>query len=249
MRTIKLIVQYDGSSYFGFQRQPDQVSVQEVIEKVLKKIYCQSMHIKYAGRTDSGVHAKGQVISYMDNGKIPFMKFPDIINRYLPEKIRVIDASIENIQFNPRKQAVSRTYSYWLYSVERNPLFDNYMFHVPYIKLELLNELCKYLIGEKDFGMLCSGRRSYKSTYREVFEAFFDTEQVSITGLKCQATVFRIKANSFLYHMVRKTVGLLIAVNNEQLTKSEFIKIINDEKNYKWAMVPGKALFLDEVEY
>jgi len=227
---IILVVEYDGSNYHGSQFQANALTIQGEIEKALKKLTGENLRIKAASRTDAGVHAKGQVISFMTESMLPLKAFVDGLNHYLPLDIAVKDAFNSNGSLDVRRSAVSREYRYnILNSRTRSPLRDSHSCRVENnLDIEAMNRACQALIGKHDFTSFISSAETArrKKPVRDVFKA-----EITQHG---DMTIFDIEANSFLPHQVRNTVGSLIKVGEGKMTVEEFYQMVE-------AKTPGLA--------
>jgi tRNA pseudouridine38-40 synthase len=249
MRTISLAIAYCGDAYKGFQCQPNETTVQGVIEKVLSKIYVHDVKVKYSGRTDAGVNAKKQIVTYFDYNKVPLDKLVGILNNRLPDNVSVESAKITDEGFDPRRNALEREYEYWLYFSNENPFISNYMHYQQDLDIVAMEKALKEVVGEHDFSKLCSEPDRYKSTVRQIFDATLTKEEYNFVGYFGECVKIKVVGNSFLYHMVRKLVGLLLEVGRGNLPLSDFILVVDGSKLYSWKMAPPKALFLSNIIY
>ncbi len=251
MRTLKLLISYDGEVFYGMQRQNQvEPTVQSVIEKSFAEIYKKDVSITYAGRTDKGVHAKQQVVCFSDEGVIPLSKLKRVFQNSLegyPIEILSVEESEEFI--NPRHDALCREYEYWFYSGTENVFLNKYMLYVNSMDIERLNGYAKYFIGERDFALFCRSADKYMNTVRKVEMAQFSKSTYSFLGYEGPSYVFRIKANGFLHNMVRRVVGLLLHAMLNCWQEDEIKRVIENEQEYLWQMSPAKSLFLTKVEY
>ena len=248
MRKVKLTIEYDGSYFNGFQRQKTVKSAQEVLENVLTEIYKQKVVVSYAGRTDTGVNAKNQVVCFFDNGKIELDKIPMIINRRLIG-INVTVVEEVNSSFNPRMDAIQREYEYWLYTGVKNIFIDKYMCFVEDVNYDLLTEATKIFEGIHDFNTLCTNPKQYKSTVLNIEHSEIKKERQKFLGIEIDCYCYRIRARSFLYHMIRIIVGLLLELNNNKISINQYSEIIKGKISYNWKMAPAKGLFLSNIQY
>ena len=242
---VKLTVSYDGTDYCGWQVQPNGVTVQEVLENALETVVGQRLKITGSGRTDAGVHAKGQVAHFetpFDN--IPAEKFYKALNVHLPPDIRVIDSQLASDDFNARRSAKSKTYSYFCYvsSVEQ-PLKERFAVKLDrQPDIQKMQEVAKILVGEHDFKCMCSSGSGVKTTVRTVYS--IDIEQ------KEKDIIFSISGNGFLYNMVRIMVGILLDVGYGKLTKEYVEKMLSTgERKFSIKTLLPKGLCLMKVEY
>jgi tRNA pseudouridine38-40 synthase len=242
---ILLVMEYDGSHYHGFQWQDDQPSVQGELEKALTKLTGERRRVMSASRTDAGVHARGQVVSFRTGSALETDNFVSGLNHYLPADIAVRAAYRIDDSFNVRREAVSREYSYYiLNSSTRSPLREGFAYQVSgELDIEAMNRACQLLVGEHDFASF-AGRNgaNVKSTVRHVFRA-----EVTRDG---ELVVFNIEANSFLLHQVRNTVGVLIRVGLGKMTPDEFNSILEArELALAGPTAPACGLCLERVNY
>lgn len=249
MRTLKITVRYDGTSYFGFQKQKNVITLQEIFEKGLQKIYGTKIEILYAGRTDKGVHAKCQVISYIDNGKIPKDKLSCMLTKQLSEAFQIVSIDEVYENFDPRRHAEYREYEYLMYDGNQNIFLDRYMLYIPSFNFEVVNESIMYLVGRKDCVSLCYNAKQYRNTIIDIFKVSLIKDDYKIFNTEGNIYKFTIVASCFLQHMVRKIVGLIIEVNKKKITIDDFVKIVDNKMSFSWAMAPAKALFLSNIVY
>ena len=224
-----LIMEYDGTNYYGLQLQASQPTIQGEIESALLKLTGEKLRVLAASRTDTGVHAREQVVSCRTVSSLPEHAFVSGLNHYLPEDIAVRDAFRVSDACNVRRDAVSREYHYLILNrTARSPIQHRFAHHVPgTLDTAAMNEACQHLIGEHDFASFATALESrIKSTVRRVYQADVTKDGDLIT--------FRITASSFLPHQVRNTVGALIRVGLGKMTVDEFRSILE-------ARTPGLA--------
>lgn len=241
---IKLTISYDGTNYCGYQKQKNGVSVQEVLEKAIENATGKKITTTASGRTDAGVHAEGQVVSFSYDGSIPPERFYLALNPLLPSDIKAISSSGEKEDFNARKSAKEKTYSYsFYYSGVELPLRDRYALRLDRKpNFELMKESAKLLEGEHDFKAFCATKSSVKSTTRTIYsiEILEDKEGFSIN----------VSGNGFLYNMVRIIAGTLLDVGYEKKAKEDILLALKDGKREHLSKtLPAKALTLKQVEY
>lgn len=210
-RSIALTLSYDGTDFRGFQVQPETRTVQSVVEAGLERLLEEPIRIAGAGRTDSGVHAAGQVVSFRtQNMGIPADKIAVTLNSRLPADVSAIGSREVPEEFHARYSAVQRTYRYFLYADEvRNPLIDRYAVRFRRLpSLRRLNEYSAELTGTHDFTTFASSRDKSGTRVRTI-------DQASWHSRGCML-VFEISARSFMWHMVRSIVGTLVALDSVQ---------------------------------
>lgn len=247
MRKIALVLEYDGTNYFGWQKQnqENQISVQVEVEKALKKVYGVPISISASGRTDRGVHAAGQVVDYKFYNKIfvPIEKFHTVINNYLPKDIRVKSAQFVKLGFSARFYAISREYSYNIVSSESvfNTHFESY---IPYkLDINLLNQAAEKFIGEHDFTSFSKNNKDTKSYVCDVEKSIWK----EIEGDRLR---YEIKANRFVYSMVRSLVGFMIDVGRGKRSVEEIDKLFETKhREFTSPLAPPEGLILEKVYY
>jgi len=239
-----LLVEYDGTQYHGFQWQVGLPTIQNELEQAIRRFCGQSSRVMAASRTDAGVHAKGQVVSFWAKSTLSTMTLVRALNYYLPGDIAVKAAYRASDDFNVRRDALSREYNYYiLNSNTRSPFSQRFALFVPkMLDVEVMNEACQLIHGEHDFASFASSLDDSRSTLRNVYEA--GTEK------KGDFTVFRIVANSFLPHQVRSTVGLLIRVGLGKIGSEGFRDIMEaGSLGLAGPLSPACGLCLEKVNY
>lgn len=244
MKNIKLTIEYDGTNYFGWQVQPEFSSIQEEIERAIKKLTKEDIDLIGAGRTDRGVHARGQVANFMTNSSIPPEKFSYAINKYLPQDISIVKSEEVDINFHSRYDAVGKEYRYLIYNnYTRSSLLRNYTYHVPYkLDLKKMDIAKDFFLGTHDFSAFMSTGSSVEDTVRTVYA-------VSLS-LRDNIICFKVQGNGFLYNMVRIMVGTLIDIGSGKI-EPESISSILESKDRKRAGHTAKpqGLYLEKVYY
>lgn len=244
MKNIKLIIEFDGSNFCGWQRQPKGRTVQKVIEYAIYKATGEEIMINGSSRTDSGVHAKEMVANFFTNSTIPGDKFREAINTRLPEDVSIIKSEEVDEEFHARYSSTGKTYSYTIINrSERLSLGYQYLYQYKY-KLDFteMEKACKYFIGKHDFKAFMSPGSSIKTTIRTIKDLYIEQKGNEIK-------IF-ITADGFLYNMVRIIVGTLLKVGNGKI-KAEDIESIIAEGNRKRSgmCVPPNGLILEKVFY
>jgi len=242
---IVLIVEYDGTRYHGFQLQANLPTIQGELERALCKLTGERARVLAASRTDAGVHARGQVVSFRTRSPHSLQTFVKGLNYYLPRDIAVKAAHRVRDSFNVRRHAVSREYNYYiLNSLTRSPLWEGFSYLVTgHLDIDAMNQACQVLIGEHDFASFISGNWvGIKSTVRTVYRA-----EMRKDG---KLAVFNMVANSFLPHQVRNTVGALIRVGLGKMSGDEFYSILGAKRpGLAWPTAPACGLCLVQVNY
>ncbi len=242
---IALIVEYDGTNYHGFQLQAEQPTIQSELEAALRRLTGDQIRVIGASRTDAGVHALGQVVSFRTRSGLPPETFIKGLNYYLPKDIAIKAALRIADSFNVRRDAFSREYKYYiLNSQTRSPLREGFCYRVAgSLDLENMNTACQALTGKQDLASFASelGDRTI-NTIRTVHRAEMQREGDMV--------VFGIAAGSFLPHQVRNTVGALVRVGLGKMTVHDFHSIIKRRQpGLAGPTAPACGLCLVRVSY
>lgn len=243
-------VQYDGTNYVGYQVQPNGRSIQEEIEKALGKMAklsnTESILTVGSGRTDSGVHALGQVIHFDYPSEIPAFNLKMAMNSILDDAIRVVDAVQVPSDFHARYHAIAKEYLYRV-DIQRfpDPFKRHYTTHHPYrFELDSIQSALSDLIGEHDFTSFCSTKTDKQDKIREIYEAtaWIDEQQ--------QELVFRIYGNGFLYNMIRIIVGTALQIGNGLRPQQDMQRLLKvKDRQQAGPTAPPQGLYLHRVEY
>lgn len=238
-------IEYDGTQYFGFQRQEKkQITIQGCLEDVLQKILGVSITIIGSGRTDSGVHATGQVISFDCVWHHPVSSLQKAINAYLPKDITVVHLRSVPFSAHVRFSAIRRKYIYYIYNSQiRSSLWRSHCWHVSQsLDIHVMQLASNYLIGIQDFSTFGKPPQGI-SCVREVFEATWRQSHP-------QMLTFEIEANAFLYRMVRSIVGSLRLVGGGSWTVADFVNALNGrDRSLSGPSAPAHGLYLASVTY
>jgi tRNA pseudouridine38-40 synthase len=245
VRTIKLIIEYDGSNYLGWQVQPNGQTIQAVILDCLRRLTGESLQLIGSGRTDSGVHALGQVAHFKTESRLDANTFQRALNSLLPEDIVIRRAEEVGADFHARRSAKSKIYEYRILNRATPPAVDRqYVWHVPQkLNLDEMKKATHNLVGEHDFSAFRSVGSSTHSSVRNILRADWKRGKGSVLR-------FEIEATGFLKQMVRAIVGTLVEVGRGKIDVEGFRKIL-ESKNRKEAgpTAPARGLFLNEVKY
>ncbi|ERI95331.1 tRNA pseudouridine synthase A [Clostridiales bacterium oral taxon 876 str. F0540] len=244
MRNIKLIIEYDGTNYAGWQRQNNAVTIQQKVEESIVSLTGEKIAVIGSSRTDAGVHARGFCANFFTNSTIPPHKFKDAINSKLSEDIVIIDSEEVSLNFHARYSSTGKRYSYTILNREQPPAIDRrYVYY--YKKLldyESMKNACKYFIGTHDFSAFKSTGSSVKTSIRTINGA-----DLIKAGDKI---IFYVEGDGFLYNMVRIMAGTLINVGTGEITPSRISDIINSKDRTKAGKTaPAKGLCLEVVYY
>ncbi len=241
---IKLLVSYDGTSYCGWQVQPNAVTVQEKIEQAIFQVTGEKVRVTGSGRTDAGVHALGQVAHFDTNSSIPPEKFFLALNIHLPDDIKVIKSELAEPDFHATRDAVKKTYRYSTYvSQSILPLRDRYAVQVEKMPdIKKMKETALILLGEHDFKCMSASGGGAKTTVRTIYSIDIIEKDGQID--------FYICGNGFLYNMVRIMVGTLLKVGSGKIKKEDVIKMLSTGKrSLGGKTLSAKGLTLMKVEY
>lgn len=243
MQNIKLILEYDGTGYVGWQLQPNGSSLQEELERALRQILQEEVGTVAAGRTDAGVHARGQVVSFTTAKNPELTALVKSLNGLLPPQMVVLSGEFADPSFHARYSATARIYRYYL-ALRATAIERDFSWYVGGFNIdsELLSRCSEQLLGEHDFGAFCKSNSDVEHHRCIVEVARWDREGSQL--------VFTIRANRFLYGMVRALVGTMVEVGRGHRTLEEFSTIL-DSRDRKMAgmAAPAKGLFLEEIVY
>ena len=241
---LALVIEYDGTDYHGFQYQKDAPSIQEEIEKAIGKFTGEAVRVSGAGRTDAGVHALGQVISFDTASEHSVETFVKALNFHLPEDIAVKSGKVVEDRFDPRRHAVSRRYRYTIIkSATRSPIMRRTA-HVMNGPLDTgaMREATTKLVGHHDFarfaGPVEEGRGG---TEREIVDASLEEAGCALT--------FEFEANAFLPHQVRRMVGAVVDVGRARISLGQFEQMIRGDESAVAHAAPPHGLCLVSVRY
>lgn len=242
---IVLVLEYEGTNYYGFQWQANQPTIQAELEKAIWKLTGERRRVISASRTDAGVHARGQVVSFRTESGLRTGSFVKGLNFYLPADIAVRAAYRASESFNVRRDAVSREYHYYILNrPTRGALKRGFAYLVSgKLDIDSMNEAAQVLTGKQDFAsFITSLEPNIKTTEREIYKAEFKRDGDLVT--------FEMVANSFLPHQVRNTVGALLRVGMGRMTAGEFKQIIEAKRpGLAGPTVPAYGLCLMRVNY
>jgi tRNA pseudouridine38-40 synthase len=244
LKRVRLIVSYDGTNYCGWQIQVNGTTVEEIINRELSRLLNEEVAVIGASRTDSGVHAIGNVAVFDTETKIPAEKISFALNQRLPDDIRIQKSEEVSHDFHPRYCNSTKTYEYKILNRRfPNPLNRLYT-HFVYMPLnvEKMKKAAMYLVGEHDFASFCSAGSQVKTTVRIIYSLDIKKEDDIISIM--------ISGNGFLYNMVRIIVGTLIKVGLGVYPPEHMEEILKSKDRYKAGpKAPAKGLTLIGIEY
>lgn len=244
MESLRLTIAYDGTDYFGFQVQPNHKTIQGELERALSQIGKTPIRVIGAGRTDRGVHAEGQVVSFRHDLTLPNERIPKALNRYLPRDIRVLAAQQTTEDFHARYSAKEKTYRYQIVNSETPHVFlRNYALFLPEkLDIQAIKEALPLFLGTQDFTSFQATGSSVKNPIRTLTQA-----DLTLAG---SLLFFRFSANGFLYNMVRNMVGTLLLVGRGKIRPAEITEILaRRDRRFAGTTAPPQGLFLEHVQY
>ena len=228
MRRIRIFVAYDGTNYCGWQIQPNGITIEEKLNKALNRLTGEDIRVIGASRTDSGVHALGNVAVFDTESPIPPERFSYALNQRLPEDIVVVKSDEVPLDWHPRYQdKISKTYEYHIYNAQMpNPLKTRYCTFVSFpLDIGAMREGAKYLIGAHDFVSFCNIRTNTQDTVRTVYDLTIEKKDDEV--------VLRITGNGFLYNMVRIIAGVLIRVGRGFYTPEKVKELVEKYPEFR----------------
>lgn len=244
MNNYKLTIQYEGTNYCGWQSQLNAPSIQSEITAAIKIILKSDINLIGSGRTDTGVHALGQVANFKTENKLDQEKLRYSLNCILPDDISIVKVDETDENFHSRFDAKLRTYLYIISKI-KSPFYKNFSYNYPFLKklsIAELNKLSKELIGEKDFSSFSRKNPDLNNYNCIIKKAYWKENREFI--------YFVISANRFLHGMVRAITGTLLEINKLGGDCRELSNIISHKDRTKAGeSIPAKGLFLYKVEY
>lgn len=244
MRNIKLIIEYDGKSFNGWQKQPNKLNIQGEIEKAIGEITGEEIDLIASGRTDAGVHSLGQTANFKTNSNIPIEKFPIAINSKVKKSIVIKSAEEVDERFHSRYSVKSKMYRYTINNSEYgSAIYRDMEYHFPYnLNIEKMQEAAKYFEGEHDFKAFKASGTSSKSSIRTIYKAEVKKNEDRI--------YIELTGNGFLYNMVRIISGTLVDVGTGKIEPEEIKDIIESKERIRAGKtLPAKGLCLVKVNY
>ena len=245
MRNLKLVLEYDGAGFYRFQKQPDRPTVQAALEEALSKLFNRKMKITSAsGRTDTGVHAAGQVVNFKIKTARPLAQIQKGINALLPKTVAVKSIEEAGKNFHARFKARFKTYEYRVWnSPVRSPLLAGKVLHVPEpLNLGAMRKGAKLLSGRHDFRSFCVTASARENTVR-ILKRFEIKKEGNLLS-------FHLEADGFLHHMVRNLIGTLLEMGRSKLDSRGLQSILAAKDRRKaGATVPAHGLILLAVTY
>jgi len=252
-RTLKLTISYDGTRFFGWQRQAAGISIQGLLEDALARFEGAPVAVHGAGRTDAGVHALGQVASARMASAHPVDSVARGLNACLPPDVRVIDIQEVAADFHARFSARSKTYRYQLQtSAIASPFERAYVWHVPEaLDVDAMQEAAHALVGTHDFAAFQSSGSDTKGTVRTITQSVIgERAGESWRDSTASALVYEVSGDGFLRHMVRAIVGTLVEVGRGQRQAASTAALLaGGNRSQAGITAPPQGLFLVRVVY
>lgn len=243
-RKLALVVEYEGTGFQGFQVQASARTVQGELEEALKRLLGVPTRVKGASRTDAGVHAQGQVVTFETGAEYPEEVYIQALNYYLPEDVRVREAYHVPLGFDARRHATSRVYEYRMLNASSPPaLLRRFVCWVREPLDEVrMNEASQRLVGVHDLAAFTVPQALGKSTVRRVFG--WDVAR------KDDLVVMKTEANAYLFQQIRRTAGALVRVGTGESTIEEFERLLEEKRcGAAGPLLPARGLFLMRVNY
>jgi tRNA pseudouridine38-40 synthase len=255
MRKIKLLIEYDGTAYHGWQAQPDKITIQGLIEERILKITGERLSILGASRTDAGVHALGQIAVFRTGSKLDAETLKKALNAGLPMDVRVLDASEVDDSFHPRADAIKKTYFYIITNQGNSSVFFcRYSWLVPQkLDLSSIIEAAQALIGRYDFSSFMGTGSDVRDFVREIYSLNVEklgSMDFMTASLKGNFIKVSIEANGFLRHMVRNIVGTLVETGRGRIPAEKMQYILaSHDRRLAGQNAPPNGLFLERIIY
>lgn len=255
---VRLLLEYDGTNFHGWQRQANLPTIQATLEDVLSRITKQTIKVAGAGRTDAGVHAAGQVANFKSALKLAEPSWVKAINSLLPQDIRIKSTEYVPTEFHARYSAKSKVYQYLILNSEQSsPFLRNYVWHIKQpLGISFMKEATEYLIGTHDFSSFrasaCGAKSPVRTLDRLEIVTDGDTSRIFLKnmGSAPRLIVFTFEARSYLQHMVRNIVGTLAEVGRGKLHSSDVRDILEKkDRRHAGPIASPQGLFLVEIKY
>ena len=252
MRNLKVTVSYDGAEFSGWQVQPDAATVQGTLASAIGRITGEKVLPQGSGRTDAGVHALAQVMTFVTESSVPTENFLRALNDILPASVRVLEVMEAPLDFHARHSARAKTYRYRIYRESICPPFlARYVWHYPYpLDEEAMARAAPMVVGEHDFTSFAAvdpergreGEPDVRSNVRKIFSTGWERAGEEL--------VYTVRGSGFLHHMVRNLVGTFILVGRGTLQADDMTRIVEArQRSAAGATAPASGLYLVGVEY
>ncbi len=243
-RMWKLVLAYDGTDFHGWQVQPDRLTVQGLLRDALARITSEEVLPQGSGRTDTGVHALGQVASFALNAPIPEANLVRALNRILPASVRVLSAARMANDFHARHSAQAKSYEYRIFRGSICPPWQaRYVYALnTRLDVEAMQRCARMILGEHDFASFAATDSDARSSVRCLYASGW-TEEPDLL-------IYRVRGNGFLHHMVRNLVGTFLEVGRGNIAETKFPAILaSRSRDAAGPTAPARGLFLVNVDY
>jgi len=249
MRNLKIILSYDGAEFAGWQVQPHAATVQGTLASAIGRVTGEKVLPQGSGRTDAGVHALAQVVTFVTSSSVPTGNFVKALNDILPASVRVIEVTEMPPQFHARHSALAKNYRYRIFREAICPPFlARYVWHYPYpLHEQEMTRAAGLVVGVKDFTSFAAvdperGRAAGTSNVRTIFSSSWERAGEEL--------IYRVRGSGFLHHMVRNLVGTFILVGRGTLQPEDVTRILEArDRSAAGATAPASGLYLASVEY
>jgi tRNA pseudouridine38-40 synthase len=255
MKKIRLLIEYDGTAYHGWQVQKDEITIQGIMEDGILKVTGEQSGVLGASRTDAGVHALAQVATFRTESRLDAETIKRALNAVLPQDIRILDASEVGGAFNPRDDAIKKSYFYIIANQRTSSAFlFGYSWIVPQaLDLIAMERASQALIGGHDFSSFMGAGSDIKDPVREIYSVNIERlEKIAFmtAGIKGKFIKINIEANGFLRHMVRNIVGTLIEMGRGRISSDKMAEILESrDRKRAGQTAPPNGLFLKKIYY
>ncbi len=255
MRYFRLLIEYDGTSYQGWQTQKSGTTIQDVLSKTISGITDEQAILTSASRTDAGVHALGQVAVFGTDSRLQAETLQRALNAKLPKDIRIREIEERDSEFHPRYHAIKKSYFYFIEVTQKQSVFlHRYVWRVPVsLDLACMNKAAASLLGTHDFSAFRGSGCGAKTTVRTIHSitiSRYDYIDFMAARMEGDFIKIRIEANAFLRHMVRNIVGTLAEVGKGRISAEEVMHILTScNRKMAGPTAPAKGLFLEKVFY
>lgn len=261
MRNLKLTIEYDGTSYCGWQIQKSRTlhaagrrskSIQEIIENTLQKILQEDIRLIASGRTDAGVHALAQVANFKTSSSITTERLQKGLNGLLPDDIVITKIEEAGCDFHSRFAAKSKLYRYIVLNQSYpSALLKDKVYFYPYsLNVKLMRQEARCLLGRHDFKSFCASGSSSRTTTRIIKNISISVKRYTLYAIRYTLIMIDIEADGFLYNMVRSIVGTMLEIGRGRFKKGHIKKMLRvKDRNLSGPTVPARGLFLVRVNY
>jgi len=255
MKYFKLIIEYDGTNYQGWQTQRSGLTVQDILSSTISGITGEQIRLNSASRTDAGVHALGQVAVFSTGSGLPAETLKRALNAGLPKDMRILSAEELDSEFHPRYRSVKKSYFYLIEEAQKQSVFlHRYAWRIPVsLDLDRMSEASALLHGEHDFSAFRGTGCGAKTTVRTIHSitlARYDSLDFMTAKIQGNFIKIRLEANAFLRHMVRNIVGTLVEVGKGRTSPEKVVNILMScDRTLAGPTAPAKGLFLEKIYF